>query len=203
VGRSSGYGLWGRSPSRSNAIHRIEEGHVGKGIGEDVIEALWRGDPVAPSLAAANAIPAAITRWAIELADSIALDQTAQHVAIFVPEPARDGLRLAAQIWGAGEDLGDVIVGEWVVPLDGSVTGRVFRTGAAALCADITLDPDYRSFPGGRTRSFLTVPVGSPDEVVGVINIESPWASAFSVRDYENVTARARRAAASFPGPIA
>lgn len=142
-------------------------------------------------------------RWAIELADAIARDQTAQHVAVFVPDPDRGRLRLAAQIWGAGEDLGDVVVGEWVVPLEASVTGRVFRTGAAALCADVTLDPDYRSFPGGRTRSFLTVPVGPPDEVVAVINIEAPWASAFSVCDYETVSERAQRAAATFPGPVA
>jgi putative methionine-R-sulfoxide reductase with GAF domain len=79
----------------------------------------------------------------------------------------------------------------------------VFRTGAAALCADVTLDQDYRSFPGGRTRSFLTVPVGPPDKVVAVINVEAPWASAFSVRDDESVTERARRAAMTYPGPIA
>lgn len=118
-----------------------------------------------------------------------------------MPDPDRGRLRLAAQIWGAGEDLGDVIVGEWVVPLEGSVTGRVFQSGAAALCADVTLDPDYRSFPGGRTRSFLTVPVGPPGEVVAVINIEAPWASAFSIRDFENVTERARQAGATFPEP--
>lgn len=179
------------------------KGLPGDGIGEDVIEALRGGDPVASSPAATNSIPAAISRWAVELADTIALDQAARHVAVFVSDPDRSRLRLVAQIWGAGEDLGDVVVGEWVVPLEGSVTGRVFRTGAAALCADVTLDPDYRSFPGGRTRSFLTVAIGSPDEVVGVINIESPWASAFSVRDYENVAECARRAAATFPGPIA
>ena len=45
----------------------------------------------------------------------------AQHVAVFVPDADGAGLRLAAQVWGAGEDTGAVVVGEWVVPLDGSV----------------------------------------------------------------------------------
>lgn len=171
--------------------------------GESAIEALWRGDPAAAHPTTTGPIQAAISRWAIELAESIALDQTAQHVSVFVPDRDRDGLRLTAQIWGAGEDVGEVVVGEWVVPFDGSVTGSVFRTGSAALCADVTLDPDYRSFPGSRTRSFLTVPVGPPGAVVAVINIEAPWASAFSVRDYEDVTERARLAAATFPDPSA
>jgi putative methionine-R-sulfoxide reductase with GAF domain len=129
----------------------------------------------------------------------IALDQTAQHISIFVPDPVADQLRLAAQVWGAGEDLGVVVVGEWVVPSEGSVIGRVFRTGSAALCADVSLDPDYRPFPGSRSRSCLTVPVGPPGVVVAVINIEAPWMSAFSIRDYENVTERARTAAETYP----
>ncbi len=176
-----------------------QRGLVGGPTGEDVIEALWRGDPVAfPQTPGPS--PAAVARWAVELVDAIAQDQTAQHVAVFVPDPDRGRLRLAAQIWGAGEDLGLVVVGEWIVPLLGSVIGRVFQSGAASLCADVSLDPDYRSFPGGRTRSFLTVPVIRHDTIVAVVNVEAPWASAFSVRDYENVTERARQAAASFPG---
>ena len=147
---------------------------------------------------------AAITAWACDLAARIGEDQPAQHVAIFVPDDDRDGLRLAAQIWGAGEDTGEVVVGEWIVPLDGSVCGRVYRTRLAALCADVTMDPDYRSFPGGRSRSSLTVPVGPPDGVVAVINLEAPWVGAFSIRDYERMTERAAAAHSSFPvGPTA
>ncbi len=149
--------------------------------------------------AVARAGWAAITGWASRVADEIARDQPFQHVALFVPDPAADGLRLAAQAWGAGEDIGEVVVGEWIVPLTGSVCGRVFRTGAAALSADVTLDPDYRGFPGGHSRSSLTVPVGEPGAVVAVINVEAPWVAAFSVRDYERVTAAAAEALASFP----
>ena len=61
------------------------------------------------------------------------------------------------------------------------------------------MDPDYRPFPGGGTRSSLTVPVGPPDGVVAVINLEAPWISAFSIRDYERMTAHAAAAFATFP----
>ena len=97
-----------------------------------------------------------------QLVAEVARDQPAQHVSVFVPDAVAGGLRLVAQIWGAGEDTGEVVVGEWIVPFAGSVCGRVYRTGAAALCADVALDPDYRGFPGGHSRSSLTVPVGKP-----------------------------------------
>ncbi|MBA2718792.1 MAG: GAF domain-containing protein [Chloroflexi bacterium] len=149
-----------------------------------------------------SAIPtawlAAIT-WASELADTIALDQISQHIAVFVAEPEHGQLRLAAHVRGADHGPGDVVVGEWTVPMEGSVAGRVARTGAAVLCADVTLDPDYRPLPGGQTRSFLMVPVGGPEGVVAVINIEAPWTSAFSIRHLEQLTARAEAAAATFP----
>jgi hypothetical protein len=141
----------------------------------------------------------AIGAWAQGLATRIAAEQPTQHVAVFIPEADGAGLRLAAQVWGAGEDTGAVVVGEWLVPLYGSVTGRVHRTGLAALCPDVTMDPDYRAFPGGRTRSFLTVPVGPPDDVVAVVNLEAPWVGAFSMRDYERMTERAAAAYAAYP----
>jgi hypothetical protein len=142
---------------------------------------------------------AAIAAWARDLAARIGHEQPTQHIAIFVPDHDGDGLRLAAQMFGAGEDTGEVIVGESILPLQGSVCGRVYRTGLAALCADVSMDPDYRSFPGGRTRSSLTVPVGPPDGVVAVINLEAPWVGAFSIRDYERMTERAAAAHTSFP----
>jgi putative methionine-R-sulfoxide reductase with GAF domain len=142
---------------------------------------------------------AAVSRWARDLATQIAEEQPTRHVAIFVPNEDGSALCLAAQMWGAGEDTGEVVIGVWTVPLDASVCGRVYRTGLAALCADVAMDPDYRAFPGGRTRSSLTLPVGPPDGVVAVINLEAPWVGAFSIRDYERMTERAADAFASLP----
>ncbi|GAC1675322.1 MAG: hypothetical protein NVS9B8_17550 [Candidatus Limnocylindrales bacterium] len=140
-----------------------------------------------------------IGAWAQSLAGLIGRELPTEHVAVFVPDADGAGLRLVAQVWGAGEDTGEVVVGRWIVPLDGSICGHVFRTGRATLCADVAMDPDYRSFPGGHTRSSLTVPIGPPDDVVGVINVEAPWVAAFSIRDYERLTARAAAAFESYP----
>ena len=141
----------------------------------------------------------AVSAWAADLVARLAADQPGQHIAVFVPDDDGQGLRLVAQIWGAGEDTGAVVPGEWTIPLEGSVCGRVYRTGLAALCADTAMDPDYLPFPGGRSRSSLTVPVGPPDAVAAVINLEAPWVSAFSIPDYERMTAHASAAYATFP----
>jgi hypothetical protein len=171
----------------------------GAKLGDTTIDAKERGQR--PGAAAADPVGGwtEVTTWARELADGIAFEQPAQHIAVFVPDDDGAGLRLVAQVWGAGEDTGEVLVGAWIVPLEGSVTGRVYRTGLAALCADVGMDPDYRSFPGGRTRSFLTIPVGPPDDVIAVINLEAPWVGAFSIRDYERLTERAADAYPTFP----
>ena len=141
----------------------------------------------------------ALAAWALDLAAIVGREQPTEHVAVFIPDDDAGGLRLAAQVWGAGEDTGDVRVGDWVVPFDGSICGRVYRTGLAALCADVTMDPDFRSWPGARTRSSLTVPVGRPGSVLAVINVEAPWVSFFSIRDYERLTERAAAAADAWP----
>jgi hypothetical protein len=143
----------------------------------------------------------AILQWAHELAVLVAREQPNEHVAILVPDRSVGGLRLAAQVWGAGEDTGEVQVGEWLVPYEDSVCGRVFRTGVASLCSDVTFDADYRSFPGGRARSSLTVPIGSPGAVVAVINVEAPWVAAFTIRDHDRLIARATDALDTYPVP--
>ena len=177
----------------------VAVGAGGDPFGEMTIDASELYDSAHAGLTDACANRTETSAWARDLAEGIGLEQPTQHIAIFVPDADGNGLRLAAQVWGAGEDTNEITVGEWIVPLEGSVCGRVYRTGLAALCADVAMDPDYRSFPGGRTRSFLTVPVGPPDNVVAVINLEAPWVAAFSIRDYERMTERAATAFASFP----
>lgn len=174
-------------------------GSGGASYGEMTIDATERDQRPRAGSTAVSGDWTATAAWAEDLAAAIEPDQRTQHIAVFVPDVDGAGLRLAAQVWGAGEDTGAVVVGEWVVPLEGSVCGRVYRTGLAALCADVTMDPDYRSFPGSRTRSTLTVPVGPPDSVVAVINLEAPWVGAFSIRDYERMTERAAAAYDAYP----
>jgi hypothetical protein len=180
-------------------MHRWLWGLSGGPFGDMTIDASERHQVARPGPTAAFVTGAETSAWARDLVERIGVEQPAQHIAVFVPDQDGAGLRLAAQVWGAGEDNGEVTVGDWIVPLDGSVCGRVYRTGLAALCSDVTMDPDYRSFPGGRTRSFLTVPVGPPEDVVAVINLEAPWVAAFSIRDYERMTERAALAFETFP----
>ncbi len=139
-----------------------------------------------------------VAAWASRLVDAVARDHPSQHVAVLVPDGSAGGLRLVAHAGGTHDDPGEVVVGEWVVPFEGSVCGRVYRTGAAALVADVALDPDERAFPG-RNRSSLTVPVGPADDVVAVVTVEAPWVGAFSIRDYDRLTERSADAFATVP----
>jgi hypothetical protein len=167
------------------------------GTGEPSIVAARPADQPLRPASSGGASWTPVVAWAQQLAERIALDQPTRHVAVFVHDPAVDALRLVGQVWGAGEDTSEVVVGEWVAPLVGSVCGRVYRNAAAVLCADVSLDADYRSFPGGRTRSSLTVPIcATGGGALGVINVEAPWISAFSIADHDRLTVVAADAAA-------
>jgi GAF domain-containing protein len=142
---------------------------------------------------------AGITAWANDLTDAIVAGSEFQQVAVLIHETAANGLRLVTQRWAGSRDLALLVPGEWVVPLTGSICGRVYRTGIPALASDVALDPDYLSFSGGRTKSELTVPIVIAGETVGVVNIEAPFVSAFGIADLELVRRRIGEAAPSFP----
>ncbi len=137
---------------------------------------------------------AAAIRWAEQLADALSRDFQYQHCSVFLHDIEAGSLVLAAQRWGAGHDLGLVREGRWALPADGSICSRVFRTGMPALVPDVTLDPDYRSFPGARTRSELAVPLLLDGRPVGVINVESPTQGAYGIADLDQLRAYAARA---------
>lgn len=66
--------------------------------------------------------------------------------------------------------------------LDAGITGRVARTGEAALVGDIQQDPDYIREQDD-TRSELCVPLLLGQRVIGVINVESPQLNTFTNYD--------------------
>jgi len=123
-------------------------------------------------------------------------DQSRQHCSLFLWDPAVGRLRLAAQQWGAGEDLGEVNAGTWTIALTG-ICGRAFRTGRPVLVADVEADPDYLSFPGSRTRSELAVPIVLDGRPVGVVNLESPRRSAYGPADLDALSGWAASVAGS------
>jgi diguanylate cyclase (GGDEF)-like protein len=58
------------------------------------------------------------------------------------------------------------------IPCDAGVVGRVFRSGRAALVADVQADPDY--LPAHLTVcSEICVPILDGHAVIGVVNVES------------------------------
>ncbi len=118
------------------------------------------------------------------LIDELSRARSLQHCSVFLWDPAVDRLRLTAQQWGAGEDLGEVHVGTWTIALSG-VCGRAFTTGLPALVPDVEDDPDFLSFPGSRTRSELAVPILFDGRPIGVINLESPRVGAYGPADVE------------------
>jgi putative methionine-R-sulfoxide reductase with GAF domain len=122
------------------------------------------------------------------LIDDLSRTQSLQHCGLFLWDASVGRLRLAAQHWGVGEDLGEVRAGAWTIGLNG-ICGRAFRLEQPVLVADVEGDPDFLSFPGSRTRSELAVPVQIGGRVLGVVNLESPRVGAYGPAEVEAVRA--------------
>ena len=142
------------------------------------------GDPGHPNLR----LGLAEIAQAQALIDELSRAHSLQHCALFVWDPAVGRLRLAAQHWGAGEDLGEVRAGVWTIGLTG-VCGRAFTSAVPLLVPDVEDDPNFLSFPGSRTRSELAAPVFLDGRPVGVVNIESPRVRGYGPTDVEMLSA--------------
>jgi GAF domain-containing protein len=127
--------------------------------------------------------PDAVARAQV-LIDDLSRAHSLQHCALFLWDPAVRRLRLVAQHWGVGEDLGEVKAGTWTIGLNG-ICGRAFTSAVPALVPDVEQDPDFLSFPGSRTRSELAVPIFLDGRAVGVVNVESPRVRAYGPADIE------------------
>jgi PAS domain S-box-containing protein len=76
----------------------------------------------------------------------------------------------------------DLKMGNFRVPLSGSVCGHVFQTEEPVVLGDVRQVPYY--FEGHpKVRSELAVPVRAAGEVIGVLNVESCCLNAFSEED--------------------
>jgi PAS domain S-box-containing protein len=74
-----------------------------------------------------------------------------------------------------------------VVPLEGSVSGRVFRSGKAVLIKDVTQEPDFlAAIPG--LISEICVPVLVDGEVTGVLNVETRYGASLNEDDLALMT---------------
>ncbi len=71
-------------------------------------------------------------------------------------------------------------------PIDRGVIGRVYRTGETQLVPNTALDPDF--FVGAglqQVGSELATPIKFDDQILGVMNLESQQADAFSPEDVD------------------
>ena len=74
------------------------------------------------------------------------------------------------------------------IPLEGSVCGRVFRSGEPEVIGDVRQVPYY--FEGHpQVRSELAIPVHAAGEIIGVLNMESRHLNAFAEEDLSFYTA--------------
>jgi PAS domain S-box-containing protein len=73
------------------------------------------------------------------------------------------------------------------------LTVAAARSGETVYAADVDADPRYAA-NDRRTRSELAVPLMGPEGVIGVLDLQSPEADAFSERDQRVINAFAKRA---------
>ncbi len=106
-----------------------------------------------------------------------------ESLAVILPDESGQFLRVHPSQIGY-----DFPVEEVRLPLDGSVSGVVFRSGKAMLIRDVREVPFY--YPGHPDiRSELCIPLRLGDEVIGVLNVESRRVGAFQEEDLAFFTA--------------
>jgi signal transduction histidine kinase len=88
-----------------------------------------------------------------------------------------DGEELVIEQTTGGEQIGTR------VPVSKSVTGRAVRQRAVQYVANVAADPEYQRYLGEEMKSELAVPILVGEDVVGVLNVESPVPGFFTPGD--------------------
>jgi len=101
-----------------------------------------------------------------------------EHLAFALPDEHGDRMVVHASTTTGATSAES----RWRLPMDETIVGRVYQTGQALLFTDIS---DVTSSLDGEpaTRTELAVPVSDGDEVVGVLNAESPLLEEFDQDD--------------------
>ena len=80
---------------------------------------------------------------------------------------------------------------------EGSVLGRVTRSGQPEIVTDNLYDPDYVAIAPAAYRSTLAAPLIRDDQVIGVLNLESTRPNFFTAEQMEFLTSLAAQAVIS------
>ncbi len=111
-----------------------------------------------------------------------------EHIAFALPD--EDGSSMIVHPSTAGPpsgsespgSTGEVALTPWRLPMDDSIMGRAYRTGEALLFTAVSdVSSSLDGAPANRTE--LAVPVWDGDEVVAVLNAESPLLKDFDEDD--------------------
>ncbi len=104
------------------------------------------------------------------------------HVAIYLLDPTVEALVMRAASSQGGREL--VAQGYRVRLDETTIVGRVAREGEFYLAADVSKDAVYRELDGlSETRAEIAVPLRSHERVIGVLDVQSRRAGAFSRED--------------------
>jgi len=76
-----------------------------------------------------------------------------------------------------------------------SVTGRAVLTGRPVYVPKVAEDPDYQRYLGEEMKSELAIPLLLADEVIGVLNVESPIPGFFTLEQAHTLETFAGQAA--------
>lgn len=83
--------------------------------------------------------------------------------------------KLIIEETSGGEDIGTE------VSINASISGRSVRQRTPIYISDVSLDPDYQRYLGKAMTSELAVPLLLGENMIGVLNVESPIRSFFTV----------------------
>ena len=69
-------------------------------------------------------------------------------------------------------------------PVEGGITGHVFKTGESVVVNDVLQDPRYRSIKGWQAGSEMCVVIRDGVKILGIIDVESSSRNAFTHNDF-------------------
>ncbi|MGE5378032.1 MAG: GAF domain-containing protein [Bacteroidota bacterium] len=69
-------------------------------------------------------------------------------------------------------------------PVEGGITGHVFKTGESVVVNDVMQDPRYRSIKGWQAGSEMCVVIREGVKILGIIDVESSSRNAFTHNDF-------------------